>query len=129
MWGFEELIKEETSAHDDFDLIFDKVMDTRFRLASIFEGGGLHKKSDEDFGYPLRIERWISFGDQAYVSYTDPSHANLIVTVTLVSRTVKTFNLLSHDEYSDIHNVTGDVAKKYIEDLESLEDWCKENLS
>jgi hypothetical protein len=133
MWGFETVLHEGKSAGDDYSIIFDKVQDTMSRLTSIFEMGGLHKRSTEDFGWPLKVDHWVDLEDEtrhAYVHYTDPRHSNLISNVIIQTKSgVHTFRLLSHDQYANPYSVTGEVAEAYIENLDELDDWLKSKLS
>lgn len=131
MWGLEELL-EAGSAHDDFSLIFDKVQDTRARMANILEYAGFDIVSTEDLGGPLSMSRWIdptSDVRNVHVHFTDPEHANLITSVVVQNEHgVHSFILLSHQHYNDPNSVTGDIASTYIEDLNELEDWLKDRL-
>jgi hypothetical protein len=128
MWGFEKLLKEE-SAGDDFSLIFDKVQDTFGRMTSIFEMGGLSKQSTDEFDWPLKADHWVDSEDStrhAYVYYTDPSHANLVTNLIIqLGVEVHTFKMLSLQQFSDPHSVTGDIADAYIEQLDEIDDWLK----
>lgn len=124
MWGLEELLKEQ-SAPDDFSLIFDKVQDTRSRLASALELSGLTMVAIDDLEGELRNAHWADEQNRhVYVTHTDLGMTNLITSVTLQSPdSTQTFKLLGHEFSSEPDRVTGEVARDYIKDLDELEEW------